>query len=36
MIRARYIPLAQKMFQKVDNSILTGTVIGFHEGTDSV
>ena len=35
MIRARHIPLAQEMLQKLDKSILIGTVIGFHEGTDS-
>jgi deoxyribose-phosphate aldolase len=35
MIRARHIPLVQKMLQKLDKSILIGTVIGFHEVTDS-
>ncbi|QVY64329.1 deoxyribose-phosphate aldolase [Polaribacter sp. Q13] len=33
MIRAKYIPLAKKMLQEAEKSILIGTVIGFHEGT---
>ncbi|QXP63558.1 deoxyribose-phosphate aldolase [Polaribacter sp. HaHaR_3_91] len=33
MIRAKYIPLAKEMLQEANKSILTGTVIGFHEGT---
>jgi deoxyribose-phosphate aldolase len=36
MIRAKYIPLAKKMLQKANKSILIGTVIGFHEGTYTV
>jgi len=35
MIRSKYIPLAKKMIQKTSNTILIGTVIGFHEGTYS-
>ncbi|WP_341220311.1 deoxyribose-phosphate aldolase [Polaribacter atrinae] len=33
MIRAKYIPLAKEMLQEANKSILSGTVIGFHEGT---
>jgi deoxyribose-phosphate aldolase len=35
MIRSKYIPLAKKMIQETSNTILIGTVIGFHEGTYS-
>ena len=33
MIRAKYIPLANKMLTNASSKTLIGTVIGFHEGT---
>ena len=36
MIRANYIPLAKEMISSVNSSVTVGTVIGFHEGTDSI
>ena len=34
MIRAKYISLAKTMISNSNSNVLTGTVIGFHEGSD--
>jgi deoxyribose-phosphate aldolase len=36
MIRANYIPQVKALLDKVNSATLIGTVIGFHEGTNSV
>ena len=36
MIRSNYISLAKKMIHEAKASVLTGTVIGFHEGTNTI
>jgi deoxyribose-phosphate aldolase len=36
MIRANYISLAKEMISKANSNVNIGTVIGFHEGTDSI
>lgn len=36
MIRAKYIPFAKQFLKKNHSKTLVGTVIGFHEGTDSL
>jgi deoxyribose-phosphate aldolase len=35
MIRPEYVSMAREMISKSDSSVLIGTVIGFHEGTNS-
>ena len=36
MIRANYITLAKKIISEANSRVLVGTVIGFHEGTNTV
>ncbi len=36
MIRPEYISLAKELIKKNDSQVLVGTVIGFHEGTNTV
>lgn len=36
MIRASYISLAKEMIDNANSNVLVGTVIGFHEGTNSL
>ena len=35
MIRPEFVAMAKKMVAEADSEVLIGTVIGFHEGTDS-